>query len=257
MELLAHARIVMWEGAGLWVVDATRLTSEKPRRTDLHAHHAIQITIGLGGEFKLATADAEVDGDVVSVNADVGHVFEAEGLVAFVFVEPESRAGRSIARKLFRDSNLVATPRATLGDFPTRIAAAFRSPKRDDAALIELGRAFVASFAADAAAPAPDVRIRRMIVWAGERLGGPISLADAVAASGLSASRLRHLFVEQTGLPFKTYVLWLRLIRALEGFAAGSPLTQVAHEAGFSDSSHLTRTFRRMFGVAPTSLRMS
>ena len=38
--------------------------------------------------------------------------------------------------------------------------------------------------------------------------------------------------------------------------AGGSPLTRAAHEAGFSDSAHLSRTFRRMFGVAPTALKM-
>src|SRR5579862_3864204 len=60
MELLAHTRIVMWEGASLWVVDATPVTSAEPRRTDFHAHHAIQVTIGLGGWFKLATEETSV-----------------------------------------------------------------------------------------------------------------------------------------------------------------------------------------------------
>jgi AraC-like DNA-binding protein len=257
MELLARARIVMWEGAGLWVVDATPVASRQSRQTDPHSHHAIQITIGLGGEFKLSTSSATAEGQVLAVNADVEHVFAAEGLVAFVFVEPESRAGRAIARKLFEHADLVSIPPEWLGDLPARIAAAFGSPVRDEAAFTDLGRSAVAALAADSAAIAPDVRIRRMIAWASERLCGRISLADAAEASGLSAGRLRHLFVEQTGLPFKTYVLWLRLIRALQGFAAGSSLTEVAHEAGFSDSSHLTRTFRRMFGIAPTSLRMS
>ena len=53
MKLLAQARIVMWEGGALWVVDATKPASKEPRRTDLHAHHAIQITMSLGGQFRL------------------------------------------------------------------------------------------------------------------------------------------------------------------------------------------------------------
>jgi AraC family transcriptional regulator len=63
-----------------------------------------------------------------------------------------------------------------------------------------------------------------------------------------------HLFVEQTGLPFRTYLLWLRLTKAVESMAAGASLTEAAHEAGFADSAHFSRTFRRMFGVAAAAL---
>jgi AraC-like DNA-binding protein len=63
--------------------------------------------------------------------------------------------------------------------------------------------------------------------------------------------------VESTGLPFRTYLLWLRLSKALELFSEGVSLTDAAHGAGFSDSSHLSRTFRRLFGIAADSLRIS
>ena len=71
----------------------------------------------------------------------------------------------------------------------------------------------------------------------------------------LSPSRLRHLFVEQTGLAFKTYLLWLRLVRALEIYAEGRSLTESAHAAGFSDSAHFSRIFKRTFGLPATTLR--
>lgn len=257
MELLAHTRIVMWEGASLWVIDATPPASVEPRRTDFHAHHAIQATISLGGRFRLATASTHVDGGAVAVAADVPHEYEAEGLAAMVFIEPESRLGRAVTRNLFNGAAIARVPPALLGDLPPRIAAAFRATNRDDDALIGLGRALVAGLAGDARADAPDPRVRRMIAWAAEQIDGPVSLADAVAVGGLSASRLRHLFVEQTGLPFRTYLLWLRLTRALQCFATGASLTEAAHEAGFADQAHFSRTFRRMFGIAPAALRMT
>lgn len=246
----------MWEGASLWISDATRAKGAEPRRTDFHAHHAIQLTVSLGGWFKLDTADVHVRGDAVAVAADAEHIFEAEGLMAFVFVDPESRAGRAINRRLFSGEVLASIPPDMLGDFCERITAAYAAPVRNDAALVEQGRALLARLGADAAAEEPDARIRKVIDWAARQLEGTVGLSDAVAVSGLSASRLRHLFVEQTGLPFKTYLLWLRLTRAVEAYASGASLTHAAHQAGFSDSAHLSRTFRRMFGIPPASLRM-
>jgi AraC family transcriptional regulator len=81
-----------------------------------------------------------------------------------------------------------------------------------------------------------------------------VSLGQAAEGIYLSESRLRHLFVEQTGIPFKTYLLWLRLISALDHYARGNSLTQAAHAAGFSDSAHFSRTFRRTFGLPATTL---
>jgi AraC-like DNA-binding protein len=35
---------------------------------------------------------------------------------------------------------------------------------------------------------------------------------------------------------------------------AGSSWTEAAQQAGFADSAHLSRTCRRMFGIAPSML---
>lgn len=247
----------MWEGGALWVMNATPPDTRDTRRTDLHAHHAIQVTLGLGGRFRLDTPGIHVGGDAVAVAPDAEHTFEAEGLFAILFVEPESRQGRAIARRLFQGAALAAVPEVLLGDFRERIAAAFKTSARDDAVFIDLGQRLIAHMAGGARGDVPDLRIRKVVAWAGGQLDGPVSLSDAAPEVGLSIGRLRHLFVEQTGLPFKTYVLWLRLTRAVERFAAGSSLTEAAHEAGFSDSAHLSRTFRRMFGITPAALRMT
>jgi len=43
-------------------------------------------------------------------------------------------------------------------------------------------------------------------------------------------------------------------MHAIEATIGGDNLTMAAHEAGFADSAHLSRTFRRMFGRAPALL---
>lgn len=244
----------MWEGASLWIVDAAQAKPCETGRADFHSHHAIQISLALGGWFQLDTQDAHVRSEVAAVSADTHHVINAEGLTGIVFIEPESEAGRAITRRLFAEQELVAIETKIIGDFRERLVAA--STAQDDRVLIALGRELVSAMSAGALASDADPRIRKVIDWAAEQVDQPISLSDALAVGGLSASRLRHLFVEQTGLPFKTYLLWLRLTRAVEVVAGGASLTQAAHEAGFSDSAHFSRTFRRMFGVPPAALRI-
>jgi AraC-like DNA-binding protein len=83
----------------------------------------------------------------------------------------------------------------------------------------------------------------------------PLSLVDAAAAAALSPSRFRHLFAAETGTSFRAYVLWLRINVAIDAAMAGASWTEAAHAAGFADSSHLSRTHRRMFGIEPTAIR--
>lgn len=256
MELLARVRMVMGQGVSLWVIEATPLKDRETKRTDFHAHHALQVTLALEGQFRLDAEDAHVRGNAAAVAADASHAFEPDGLMALIFIEPESRAGRAVARRLFNGAKLATIPSEILGDLRERLTAAYRSPTKNNAMLMNLGRELVAVLGGDAIAGVPDLRIRKVIAWAAAQINEPVGLSDAVSVSGLSASRLRHLFVEQTGLPFKTYLLWLRLTRAVEALAAGATLTQAAHDAGFADSAHFSRTFRRMFGVAPAALRI-
>lgn len=255
VEILAKTRITIWEGASLWLVDAVPSAQRARQQTDVHAHHAIQVVISLGGSFTIETDHGALSGEVAAIAADAPHRFKAEGLIALVFVEPESRAGRAIRRVLFAQGALAAPPWPYVEDFRASIQSA--GPEWPGPALAEAGRALVNRMAGDGPSHALDWRVSRMIAYAAEHIEGPVTLADVTPLTRVSASRLSHLFVEQTGLPFRTYVLWLRLSRAVEAASAGASLTEAAHQAGFADSSHFSRTYRRMFGVAPASLRMA
>lgn len=254
MEVVAQTRVVVWQGGSLWLVDAARFEAGESRSTDFHAHHAIQITLGLGGCFRLVGHDGSSATRDAVVAADGLHRFEAEGRIGLLFVEPESRLGRAVAARHIAGDLTELSPSPLLSaELDAFKSFDWRAP---DSEVVTWGRRLIALMAGEERADIPDYRIRKVIAWAAERVDGTLSLSDAVPVAGLSSSRLRHLFVEQTGLPFKSYLLWLRLTRAVAIVAAGSSLTTAAHEAGFSDSAHLSRTFRRMFGIAPTALRM-
>jgi AraC-like DNA-binding protein len=255
METIATGRIVLWEGGSLWVFDVPG-AGEAPSRTELHAHHAFQLTFSLGGSFSFNVANGLMPGPFVIVAPDTAHAFEARGLVSHLFVEPESRAGRTL-EQLMQGRPAAAMTAAQVRDSPDLILEAFRHSRDPRSALREAGMKIADRIAGHVRVAEPDRRVRQIIKWATDNLEISLGIDEAARCVGLSPSRASHLFVEETGLPFRTYVLWLRLVRAVDVRTAGRTLTEAALEAGFSDSAHLSRTFKRMFGLPAAALEMS
>ncbi len=252
MQISGRGKIVVWQGGSLWLLAAQRDVAD----TDFHAHHAIQITIALQGGFLIRTPDRSASGPMAAVAADQRHNFKASGVAAFLFVEPESPAGRTVSARLFDDSSLKEIDAGPFATTLTALQTCFDidGPSAD---FIKIGQALLAEIAGELIAPRPSNRVQAMIDFIRSSFDGPISLNAAADRAALSPSRARHLFAETTGLPFKTYVLWQRLERAVEFYAAGHSLTESAHAAGFSDSAHLSRTFRKTFGIPASLLELS
>jgi AraC-like DNA-binding protein len=245
---VAAGHIVLWEGGSLW-------TGSVEEAVGAHAHHAIQITLALDG-----TALLRAGGDAqwrayrgALVGSRCPHELDARGrTIALLFVEPESPAGRALVERYPMRGVHPLAP-SLIAPIVARLADACASGQK--AQLLAAGRDAVATLTAGTAPRRSlDPRVARAIAWVRVALDGPVSLASAAAAVALSPGRFRHLFVAETGLTFRAYVLWLRLMRAVELVAARRPVTEAAHAAGFADAAHLSRTFRRTFGVAPAML---
>lgn len=75
------------------------------------------------------------------------------------------------------------------------------------------------------------------------------SAAEVANKLSLSESRFLHLFRQEMNIPWRPYLLWRRMICAILAMVKGHSATEAAHTAGFSDSAHLSRTFRAHFGM--------
>ena len=244
-----RARLAMGEGLAAWVLEAPDGFGD----ADFHVHHAIQLTLCFAGELALTSGGATVSGQAIAVATDTEHKFAASGLLGFIFVEPESRAGRAIGETLLQGQPMAVIDDAAFLSSADPLRQAFDAPLATDA-MLRIAETAVTQLAGPAVPSLPDPRIRKVIDKA---LAEPeLSLDAAAERAGvyLSSERLRHLFVEHTGLAFKTYMQWQRLIRALEAYSVGQSLTEAAHHAGFSDSAHFSRVFRRFFGLPATTL---
>jgi hypothetical protein len=68
--------------------------------------------------------------------------------------------------------------------------------------------------------------------------------------------RMVRTFTRQIGLPPHAYLNQVRVNRAKQLLANGEPIALVAYETGFADQSHLTRHFKRLFGLTPGQYSM-
>jgi AraC family transcriptional regulator len=240
-------RAYFWDGGWIGI-------GRSRARVPPHAHHAVQVTISPEGtvRFRGDGEDEEwrsCQGAVVL--PDRTHAFDANGaLVAMLFLDPECREGRW----------LCGTLREPITELP---------PERFARCLPGLGRLSDQLLSAEDAAELVSSLVRSLCVGPpptrvlDERVTQALELIRRDASSRipieqiskkvfLSPSRFAHLFTEEVGLPFRRYVLWRKLTRALQLIGRGQSLSAVAHASGFSDAAHLTRTFNQMFGIPPS-----
>ena len=83
------------------------------------------------------------------------------------------------------------------------------------------------------------------------------TLAEIAGELRVSPVYLTQVFQQVEGLPLYHYQLQLRLARALDLLARYDDLTTLALDLGFSSHSHLSATFRRVYGCSPSAFKRS
>jgi AraC family transcriptional regulator len=245
-----RGQICIWPGGILWIGTALRAG-------DRHAHHAVQLSFALEGmlRFRPATEALWADYHACLIPPDLPHAFDGTGTTfAIIFVDPETPEGQRLRA---RATDGAITPLdAAEGRPAAELLSGAWAESRACARLEPAAREVVRRLTG-AAPPhvTTDPRVLGAIELIRARLRGRVTLTDVARDLNLSPSRLRHLFVEEVGLPFRTYVLWQRLHRVIQGIGTEN-LTHAAFAAGFADAAHMTRTFRRMIGVAPSSFEL-
>lgn len=240
-------RLYLWSGRALFFGTSVDTAS--------HQHHAVQLSIGLDGPFRLRFSDKSWrEYYAVLINSDQAHQLNSLGApMANLYVAPESEHGRRLSAGLKASaSGELAVPAAACLIQQLRI---LWSQGLSCQRAFNLTNHLLYTLTGFTLGGRPlDPRVARAFKIL-NALPEPRLLAKELAARvGLSAGRFAHLFREQTGLPVRRYLLWLRLLRAINQLSRIVSLTDAAHEAGFADSAHLTRTFRRMFGITPSEI---
>lgn len=227
-----------WSGHA-WVGPGIGIFLGHAADQDRHHHQAHQIALGIDAAVTVATPLGELSGVAIFIPAGLPHRLTA-GQVLSIYLDTLSDEARALP--VAEAATLMAiAPRAV-----AVMAEALAGPSMPPAQM----RARLRQMLRLADPPPPDPRVARVIVALQDGHRGRDALAALVH---LSPTRFSHWFVEQTGVPLRSYLKWLRLTQALQHLAQGGRLTEAAHAAGFADSAHFSRTFRMLLGMDPSS----
>jgi len=120
-------------------------------------------------------------------------------------------------------------------------------------------RTLVSGYGIDMQRAVRDARVDAALVWIQQQIAvNDIDLDNLAKAVNLSSSRLRYLFQLYTGTTPRRYHKLLRLQKA-QSLLRESFLNvkQVMAEVGWTDESHFSRDYKRLYGESPSKSRFT
>lgn len=222
-----------------------------------HAHHAVQICIGLHKGIAVQNYKAQSihTGQCIVIFEDVPHkVLAKDNQIVVIYLEPEDSHNQQFltALRQTRSDGINTLPLTgkELGSISQHLCADVDIDKVWKTVNEAVGLVY---------SPSPslrpeDKRVRAVIDIIASQRGSAVDLAFLSSKVFLSPSRLTHLFKQEVGIPISRFIVWWRVRAAIEQLSMSATLTEAAHASGFSDLPHMSKTFKQLFGFAPSSL---
>lgn len=214
---------------------------------EMHSHSACHVLIGLYGNMRVMTEEEDIMCRGIFLPSGIAHTVDSfdKPILVFLFditsavseqirqlATLEEKAAEEIARSYLKLS--AGNPADDYGKFFME-------------ALEVLGIHKVGS-------RITDERIAYAMQFIEEHLQENVTAKNAAAAACLSESRFSHLFRQQTGIAFSSYLVFRKLFYAYMAIAGGVSITEASLGAGFSSPSHFATVNKKMFGITASDL---
>jgi AraC-like DNA-binding protein len=165
--------------------------------------------------------------------------FGDEGAASTFFPEPIFRDD-DLARDIVDSQNALTRPAPAIEAEELLLGVLRRLGERHGLRRVNRGRIITASRA---------VLVARDYLH--EHFASPVKLAELANVCDTSPYHLVRSFRDAVGMPPHAYLTQIRSNHARDLILQGVAVSTAAYRCGFADQSHLTRTFKRIFGVTP------
>lgn len=222
---------------------------------DLHRHHYIQCTIGLEEDVQLQAEGETFRARGIVIPSHASH--QLRGLQKwqwYILINPESAFGESWLQRMGPNLNISLLNEHQVSSM-LRLAYQLLDPIHPTAYEQVMKRCRQTLGLCDVdTEPALDDRIREALHYIDEHPLPGLTVGALSRLLYLSESRLSHLFKQEVGITLSSYLVHRKFEAAFHAIFNGSSITAAALEAGFSSSSHFTRTVRDKLGMSPRSI---
>lgn len=223
-----------------------------PRAVSAHSHPMIQFVVGVEAPFFSKNDDGgwkKKAGILIAPNRL--HECDANKIaILSVEIDPESSLGEWITANQLQNHSIVDYPSKQLETIDFKEFKVFLKDKNWFKLRKLIEKTF--GFRQRESSLQKDQRIQLVLDYISTHIDQTITSEELMAITQLSESRMIHLFKELMGLPIRNYILWSRLQKVMQAVMEEKSLTIAAHEAGFADQAHMTRTFKKMIGIPPS-----
>lgn len=245
--------IKKWAGK-VWIDDGIAFYLGYIGDNHVHKHYAIQIVLsyeGVVSVFDESNQETRAAGIVIPSN--IWHRVQADGeqKIALIYMEPHSESGRALMAQFSGKDNICQLTHniysACIRELDC-IEQGIISGSCDIRNIVSL------LIGVNTKPLVIDERVQRTMDYIRNHLEDIETLESLAGLLAISPRYLRRLFEQQVGMSLQRFRLWVKLQSALYHIAAGKSFTEAAYTADFTDSAHFSRTFRAMFGIAPSDV---
>jgi AraC-like DNA-binding protein len=237
MKISTDSKLYITKGAALFIGTIAD--------TVFHKHHSIQITISLKKSFVMQIGNKTINTGSIIINSGIDHkLIGIDDIQALLLIDPESAYGCIFKNHIWNNKYLNIK-------INNHIKSYLENTNDKDFCIIEIIRqiAIVCGASTNNKKIINDIRINKIINLIETIDEKKVTIKNLASVISLSESRLQHLFKNHTGISIKKYLQWKRMIDGVNIIVSGKDFTFSSHEAGFSDSAHMSRTFKEMFGI--------
>lgn len=225
-------------------------------QTAIHDHHAVQLIIDFDGNFGLQLKSKEIKKfKCVLIDSDVPHnCITKNDRMLILNIVPESNIGKKLKTLYLHENGLKSINNKLTNSFASNIIRE-SADGLDEKRIVTLTETYLYDLSKTSLPLPLDDRIANVIELLSIHKENILTIKEIAAHVFLSESRLIHLFSSQVGIPIRKYLLWLRLVKAIQKTFQNNNITQAALDAGFSDAPHFNKTLKRMLGLNFSDLK--